>query len=41
MQDSDVKCAYVELSNSNIEMEVNYSLVKENANANIPFSYSS
>lgn len=35
MQDSDVKCAYVELSNSNIEMEVNYSLVKENANANI------
>ena len=35
MQDSDVKCAYVELSNSNIEMDVNYSLVKENANANI------
>ena len=35
MQDSDVRCAYVELSNSNIEMEVNYSLVKENANANI------
>ena len=29
MQDSDVKCAYVELSNSNIEMDVNYSLVKE------------
>lgn len=37
-RDSNVKCAYVELSNSNIEMEVNYELIEENAQAEVRFA---
>lgn len=32
-RDGNVKCAYVELSNNNIEMNINYTLIEDNANA--------
>lgn len=37
-RDSNVKCAYVELSSNNIEMEVNYELIEENAQAEVRFA---
>lgn len=34
-RDGNVKCAYVELATNSIEMEINYALIGENANATI------
>ncbi len=34
-RDGNVKCAYVELSNNSIDMDINYALVDDNANATV------